>query len=144
MKKILLSAYVTVLFFAALFAAEENDANNGIAVICGHGKALPEEEIVRLFKIEDGVGDLVAADTIEDGQFRFEIPVEEGLTIYSLLIDYPAFPFMMHKLYLTPNTKVEIDAADNYRFTWPVKSNVPEQDEYELFISNSKDLWKER
>ena len=51
---------------------------------------------------------------------------------------------MMHKLYLTPNAKVEIDAADNYMFTWPVKSNVPEQAEYELYIHNSKDLWKER
>ena len=114
------------------------------AVISGHGKALPEKEIVRLFKFEEGVGDLVAADTIENGQFRFEIPVEEGLTIYSLMIDYPEFPFMKHNLYLTPGAKVEIDAADNYMFTWPVKSSVPEQAEYELFIHNSKDLWKER
>ena len=113
-------------------------------MISGHGKVLPEEEIVRLFKFEEGVGDLVAADTIENGQFRFEIPVEEGLTIYSLMIDYPEFPFMKHNLYLTPGAKVEIDAEDNYMFTWPVKSSVPEQAEYELFIHNSKDLWKER
>lgn len=123
-----------VMFNAWTCSAEENDANKGIAVVTGHGKALPEEEIVRLFKFEEGVGDLFAVDTIENGQFRFEIPVEEGLTIYSLLIDYPAFPFMIHKLYLTPGAKVEIEAPDNYMFTWPVKSSVPEQAEYELFI----------
>lgn len=120
------------------------DSGKGVAVISGQGKALLEEVIVRLYKFEEGVGDLVAADTIENGQFRFEIPVEEGLTIYSLMIDYHAFPFMKHNLYLTTGATVEIDAVDNYMFTWPVKSNVPEQAEYELFIHNSKDLWKER
>ena len=121
-----------------------DESQKSIAVISGRGKALPEEEIVRLYKFEEGVGDLVAADTIENSQFKFEIPVDEGLTIYSLMIDYHAFPFMKHNLYLTPGAKVEIDAADNYMFTWPVKSNVPEQAEYELFINHSKDLWIER
>ena len=121
-----------------------DESQKSIAVISGRGTALPEEEIVRLYKFEDGVGDLVAADTIENSQFKFEIPVDEGLTIYSLMIDYHAFPFMKHNLYLTPGAKVEIDAADNYMFTWPVKSNVPEQAEYELFINHSKDLWIER
>ena len=35
---------------------------------------------------------------------------------------------------------MNIDAVDNYTFTWPVKSNVPEQAEYELYIDNSKEL----
>ena len=121
-----------------------DESPKSVAVISGRGKVLPEEEIVRLYKFEEGVGDLVAADTIENSQFKFEIPVDEGLTIYSLMIDYHAFPFMKHNLYLTPGAKVEIDAADNYMFTWPVKSNVPEQAEYEFFINHSKDLWIER
>lgn len=122
---------------------EVTDANNGISVISGHGDALPEKVVVRLYKWEDGVGNLFDTDTIANKQFRFEIPAEEGLTTYSLLFDYHAFPSIRHKLYLTAGATVELDAADNYMFTWPVESNVPEQTEYELFINNSKDLWKE-
>lgn len=53
--------------FAGIFAAEEYDANNGIAVIIGHGEALPEEIIVRLYKFEDGVANLVAETYGGDG-----------------------------------------------------------------------------
>lgn len=120
---------------------EVNDANNGVAVIYGHGSALPEEVVVRLFKWEEGVGNLIDTDTIANSQFRFEIPAEDGLAIYSLSFDYHAFPGMNHDLYLTSGATVEIEAIDNYMFTWPVKSSVPEQAEYELFINNSKDLW---
>ncbi len=120
------------------------DANNGIAVITGHGAAIPEEDVVRLSKWEDGHGEFVATDTISNGKFRFEIPVEKGLTIFSLLFDHHAFPSMIHKLYLTPGATVDLNAVDNYLYTWPVKSNVPEQAEYEFFINHSKDLWTER
>lgn len=67
MKKILLAATVMVMFFVAIFASEENDANNGNAVIIGHGEALQDEIIVRLYKFEDGVGDLVAETYGGDG-----------------------------------------------------------------------------
>lgn len=119
------------------------DANNSAAVISGRGDALPEEVVVRLLKLEDGVGNLVDTDTIANNQFRFEVPAGEGLEIYSLLFDYHAFPSMVHKLYVTKGVTVELDAIDNYMYTWPVKSCVPEQTEYELFINNSKDLWTE-
>ncbi len=122
---------------------KEADPNNGMAVIYGHGEALPEEVVVRLCKWEDRHGEYVATDTIANGQFRFEIPVGEGLSIYSLIFDYHAFPTMVHKLYLTPGAKVNIEAVDNYSYTWAVKSNVPEQAEYELFINNSRDLYME-
>ncbi len=130
----------------ALLSAPERepDAVKNTAVITGHGPALPDEYVVRLVKWKDGHGDYVATDTIANGQFRFEIPVGEGLSIYSLMFDYHAFPSMIHKLYLTPGASVDIDAVDNYSYTWPVKSNVTEQAEYELFINHSKDLWTER
>lgn len=118
-------------------------ANNDVAVVKGHGKALPEGVRVRLIKWEDGHSDFVATDTIANGQFRLELPVKEGFAICSLIFDYYAFPSMIHKLYLTPGAVVELDAVDNYMYTWPMKSNVPEQAEYELYVDNSKDLWTE-
>lgn len=101
MKKILLAASVMVMFFVAIFATEENDANNGNAVVTGRGDALPEGVRVRLVKWEDGHSEYVATDTIANGQFRLELPVQDGLTICSLMFDYHAFPFIVHKLYLT-------------------------------------------
>lgn len=127
------------------FSAEVNDINVGTAVISCHGEALPDEYVVRLFKIEDdGLAHVVATDTIANGQFRFEIPVEDGLSVYSFMFDYHALPNTNHKLYITPGAKIEIDAVDNYSYTWPVKSNVPEQAEYELYTNNIKELWRER
>ncbi len=152
LSRIIAAIAVTVCFASSAQNANEvqtiheqvADAKNGIAVITGHGQALPDEYVVRLCKWEDRHGEYVATDTIANGQFRFEIPVGEGLSIYSLIFDYYAFPTMIHNLYLTPGAKVDIDAIDNYSYTWPVKSNVPEQAEYELFINNSKDLLMER
>ncbi len=119
------------------------DGNNRTAVITGHGPALPEEYVVRLGKIENRVGSFVATDTIKNGQFRFEIPVEDGMSVYSFMVDYHAMPNMNHHLYVTPGAQIEIEAMDNYSETWPVKSNVPEQIEYELFTNNNKELLKE-
>ncbi len=114
-------------------------------MITGHGPALPDEYVVRLYKIEDdGLAHFVATDTIANSQFRFEIPVEDGLSVFSFMFDYYALPNKNHKLYVTPGAQIDIDAVDNYSFTWPVKSNVPEQAEYELYTENSKELWRKR
>ncbi len=120
------------------------DGNNRTAVITCHGPALPEEYVVRLSKIENSLGTFVATDTIKNGQFRFEIPVEEGLSVYSFMVDYHAMPNMNHHLYVTPGAQIDIEALDNYTRTWTVKSNVPEQAEFELFTNNSKEQWHER
>lgn len=92
---------------------------------------------------KDGQGEFIATDTIANGQFRLEVPVEEGMMKGSLIFDYHAFPTMIHTLYLTPGATVEIEASDQYMYTWPIKSNVPEQAEYELYIDNCKNLWTE-
>ncbi len=123
----------------------EPDAVKNIAVITGHGPLLPDEYVVSLFKYEDdGTAHIVATDSIANNQFRFELPVEDGLSVYSFMFNCPALPNTNHKLYVTPGAQIEIDAVDNYSFTWPVKSNVPEQAEYELYTNNIKELWRER
>lgn len=59
---------------AWLLAPERQpDSNKGTAVITGHGPALPDEHVVRLFKIEDdGLAHVAATNTIANGQFRFD------------------------------------------------------------------------
>ncbi len=153
-----LSRIIAVIALSICFTAEAKDVlgdtapqekvtdgNKGFAVITGRGAVLPDEYVVTLYKYdEDGAANFVATDSIANGQFRFEIPVEDGLSVYSFMFNYHALPNTNHKLYVTPGAQIEIEAVDNYSFTWPVKSNVPEQAEYELYTNNSKELWRER
>lgn len=147
MRKILFAGVAMLMCTASAQDVKEwnpvEEKVDGIAVVSGSGEALPEGVRVRLIRWKDGQGNYVATDSIANGQFRLEVPVEEGLTVGALMFDYHAFPSMIHKLYLTPGAKVEIEAVDNYTYTWPVKSSVPEQAEYDLYIDNIKDLWTE-
>lgn len=143
LKNILLAGAVMVMCSSGTCSAEVTDSNKGIAVVSGQGDVLPEGVRVRVILWEDGHGDFAATDTVTNGQFRLEVPIGEGMTSGSIIFDYHAFPSLSHKIYLTPGATVEIDAVDNYLYTWPVKSSVPEQAEYELYIDNSKDLWTE-
>ena len=155
--KNLLSGLILSMLLAATFKTEAQDAlvwtpvqetetaaNNGVAVITGHGEALPEDVVVRFVRIEGGTGDeYIITDTIANGRFRLEVPTGEGMTVGSLLFDYHAFPTLIRKLYLTLGATVEIDAIDRYMSTWPVKSTVPEQAESDLYVYESKDQWIE-
>lgn len=148
---------IFLMLLAARFTAEaqdalvwgptqetETEANNGVAVITGHGEVLPEGVVVRFVRIEGGTGDVyITTDTIENGQFRLEVPTGGGMTVGSLLFDYHAFPTLIRKLYLTPGATVEIEAIDRYMSTWPVKSSVPEQAESDLYVYENKDQWIE-
>lgn len=127
----------------AASAAASAGANKGIAVITGQGEVLPDDYVVTFYPEDNGKKGSIVSDTIAGGKFRLEVPVDEGLTSGILYFNTSAFPSMRHILYLTPGARVEIDAEDHYMFTWPVKSNVPEQNELELLINNSKQLWIE-
>ena len=126
--------------YAVSVSAEVAHSNEGIAVVSGRGEVLKDGLQVSLMKWSGDTGETVATDTVRNGKFSLAVPVGEGLTIASISLYSPEFPSMIHKLYLAPDAKVEIDAIDYYMYTWPVKSSVPEQEEYELFINNSKDI----
>ncbi|MDO4335497.1 MAG: TlpA disulfide reductase family protein [Bacteroidales bacterium] len=127
----------------AASAAESAEVNKGIAVITGHGEVLPDDYVVTFYPEDTKKEECLVSDTIANGRFRLEVPVGEGFTVGHLYFNTFAFPSMRHKLYLTPGAHVEVDAVDNYLYTWPVKSNVPEQDEVEMLIDNSRQLWIE-
>ncbi len=126
-----------------LIKEKATDANNGIAIITGQGEVLPDDYVVTLFKWGEWPAKTITTDTIINGKFSLEAHVGEDSTIGFLYVNNSMFPSMIHKIYLTPGAMVEIDAVDKYMYTWPVKSNVPEQSEYEQFINKSRDLWIE-
>lgn len=128
-----------IMCHAESFAADEIYSNIRTAVVSGHGEVLPEGVAVTLLKWDGMSGESVATDTVRNGQFRLEVPVNDVFTIGSISFDSSYFPHFIHRLYLTPGAEVDIEAVDRYMFTWPVSSNVPEQAEYDLYIDNNKE-----
>ena len=139
MRKILFAGAVMIMCHAESFAADEIYSNIRTAVVSGHGEVLPEGVAVTLLKWDGMSGESVATDTVRNGQFRLEVPVNDVFTIGSISFDSSYFPHFIHRLYLTPGAEVDIEAVDRYMFTWPVSSNVPEQAEYDLYIDNNKE-----
>lgn len=132
MKKLL---YVLTLVVGLGLNCEAQDC-----VINVKAKGLPEGLKVNLFKFTGKVGTLVATDSVKDGSFRFVAPLDSGLNRAEFTIHAPGFSSSYRYLLLRPGAKVEIEGNDPYVSAWEVRSDVPEQTEYDLFINNKKDL----
>ena len=124
---------------AALAAAMCGNAEN--AVITGHCGALPDSTEVILFQMLGQAGTSIARDTVINGFFRLVVPVDSRLMKTALGVNAPQVPSMDRTIYLRPGAEVEVEALDYNIFTWPVRSAVPEQAEYDRFLTNSKELW---
>lgn len=111
------------------------------AIIIGSGSGLKDSLEVTLYRWQGRIGSLVTCKPIQNGRFRLTVPVDSGLMYATLCVLNPSHPaFLGRALYLRPGAKVEIDAVDHRIKTWKVRSNVPEQESYDAFITASKDL----
>lgn len=127
-------AISVLIAFAQSLAASEN------VIITGNVGAIPDSTEVILFRCEGRAGMGIATDTVINGNFCLSIPVDSGLTITKLYLSKNNQMSRDRKLYLRPEAKIEISASDPFVQTWNVKSNVPEQNEYDRFISESKEI----
>lgn len=109
--------------------------------IDGTATGVFEGSCMTLFKIEGGMGVSVASDTVRNGSFHFDFPVDSGLTYLTLDGDAPGLPPMWRDLYLAPGANVKVDARDLFIRTWPVESSVAEQTENDRFLYANEDLW---
>ena len=110
------------------------------AIITGHGAALPDGADVILFRSYGQMGTSVASDTMKDGKFTLTVPTDTTLFEAMLSITAKGFPSTSRKLYITPSARIDVDIPDYYARTWPVKSNVAEQIQFDRFINKSKNL----
>ncbi len=53
------------------------------------------------------------------------------------------FPSMSLEIYATPDAQIKVTGTNTLIYTWKVDSPVKEQQEYNRFIENSRDLWDE-
>ncbi len=129
-----------VLAIMALHAIILNVTAEENVVITGNLSAIPDSTEVILMRTEGRVRIDIAVDTIINGNFRLSFPVDSGLTKAELCLSKDHQTSRYRTLYLRPDAKIEINVSNPFVQTWNVKSNVPEQNEYDRFITESKEI----
>lgn len=109
-------------------------------VITGNVTAFPDGAAVRIIYFEGILGTTSAEDTIKDSKFNITFQTDSCLKKFNMYIDGKDGSSQARKLYIRPGAKIEITGPDEHVHTWNVKSNVPEQAEYDRYLMASKDL----
>ena len=115
-------------------------AASGNVIITGNVSAIPDSTVVALFQYEGRFGRSIGMDTVIDGKFSLSVPLDSDLTMTKLRLIKDDRNSRDRTIYLRPNAKIEINASDPYVQTWNVGSDVPEQKEYDRFITESKGI----
>ena len=137
MKKLLFSS---LFLFSCLASHAQHEYT-----IEGDVKGVKDGTLVSLFLTDGRVGSVVASDTIRNGKFFFKRNAgESGMDQLSLMCNREAdFPPMSLEIYATPDAQIKVTGTNTLIYTWKVDSPVKEQQEYNRFIENSRDLWDE-
>lgn len=129
-----------LLGIMCLHALTINVAATENVVITGNVSVVPDSTVVILSRCEGRLDIGIAMDTVINGCFRLSFPVDSGLTKTHLYLSKDNQNSRNREIYLRPDAKIEINVSDPFVQTWNVKSNVPEQNEYDCFITESKDI----
>ena len=135
MKKTLLLS----LFLLVGIATQAQDE----IIIDGNVTNVKDGLVVTLFRTDGRVGSGIATDTIEGGKFYFKIKPESDLDIFGLLVNSSDFPSQLRRIFATPKSHIQVNGNGNHIFTWPVKSEVKEQKEYDEYLSANNELWEQ-
>lgn len=129
-------AFISVLLFAASVSAQKK------IIINGQVKGLEAGVKLFLMKQEGNVGTSVAKDSVVNGRFQIQYtPDADIVEQYSLMADGKGFPSMSLKLWAKAGTTITVEGNDKLIYTWKVKSNIAEQNEWAYFMNANKKDW---
>lgn len=116
----------------------------GTFVIEGQVRNVKEGVRLELFRMENGVGDIIAVDTLRGDTFRFEQQIlgEETDKLAFMIIDDDWHTLILD-LWVRPGAHIKLTGENMWVYTWQVESNVPQQHIWQLFVDDSRDLWNE-
>ena len=109
-------------------------------VITGISTAMPDKAIADIIRFDGNLGETIATDTVTDGKFQVTLHTDSSLNKLALYIRKDNKSSRGRRLYVRPGAKIEIIGEDEHVDTWKVKSNVPEQAEYDKYLMESKDI----
>lgn len=133
----LFSAFFTLVAGSQIFAQTPSKI-----IIDGCLTGVQDGAHISLMKEEGSVGSEVAKDSVSDGHFHIEYAPEDTLLgNYSLMSFDDNFPSMALKLWAKAGHPISITGKNTLVYTWQVKSDIPEQQEWTYFINANKELW---
>ena len=111
-------------------------------IIDGRLTGVQDGTHISLMKEEGAVGSEVAKDSVFEGHFHIEYAPEDTLLgNYTLMSFDDNFPSMALKLWAKAGHPISITGMNTLVYTWQVKSDIPEQQEWAYFINANKELW---
>mgnify|MGYP003576480733 CR=1 FL=1 len=135
--------YVTAITLGLLFVFGNAFSQKSI-VIKGQLKKVEDGTKIWLTKQEGNVGIGVAKDSVVNGRFSITyVPETEEIEQYSLSPDGKGFPSMSLKLWAKSGSVIAVEGDDKLVYTWNVKSDIPQQNEWAYFINANRQLWNQ-
>ncbi len=115
----------------------------GTFVIEGKVKNVKQGVCLNLFRMEGDVGSSIAVDTLQGDSFRFEVPVSKtgGTEHLSLMIRDGNLYSMGLFLWAKEGSYIRLTGEDMNIYTWKVENEMPQQETWQLFVNDSRDLW---
>lgn len=111
-------------------------------IIEGKVKNVKQGICLALYRMEGDVGSVIATDTLRGDSFCFEIPFSEsGTDRLSLMIHDGNLYGLSLSLWAKKGSYIRLTGEDMNVYTWQVESDVPQQKIWQLFVSDSYDLW---
>ena len=118
-------------------------------VIEGNIAGIRDSVEVVLFKKMDPLssyGRMVAADTLIDGRFFFDIALEDSLDEYSVMLfsdDRNEFPSQVARIYAEPGRKAFVSGTGVSPMKWKVRSKVKKQKDWQICLNYIADISSE-
>ena len=118
-------------------------------VIEGNIAGIRDSVEVVLFKIIDPLsshGRMVAADTLIDGRFFFDIALEDSLEEYLIRLfsdDRNEFPSQVARIYAEPGRKAFVSGTGVSPMKWKVRSKVKKQKDWQICLNYIADISSE-
>ena len=133
-----------IMIWALLITASIWMQAQGAFVIEGQVKNVKEGVRLELYRMENGVGDIIAVDTLRGDTFRFEQQTlgEETDKLAFMIVD-EGWHTSILDLWVRPGSHIKLTGENMWVYTWQVESNVPQQQIWQLFVDDSRDLWNE-
>lgn len=133
-----------IIIWALLITASIRMQSQGTFVIEGQVKNVKEGVRLELYRMENGVGDIIAVDTLRGDTFRFEQQTlgEETDKLAFMIVD-EGWHTSILDLWVRPGSHIKLTGENMWVYTWQVESNVPQQQIWQLFVDDSRDLWNE-
>lgn len=114
-------------------------------VIEGNVKNVKQGVCINLFRMEGDVGSSVARDTLRGESFRFEVPVSgDGTDRMTLMIRDGNLYTMGLSLWAKGGSHIRLTGEDMNVYTWQVESDMPQQQTWQLFVDDSRELWNRK